>query len=394
MIRTALIKEELMTYVRNKNVMLPDERGVHTKVVSKSAQATTSLEFGVLNIRKITNSVAGVLVPFRDYLMDYENSIITFRKTFTGVNEITYDWGESDRIYTDFSQADISVKSVPRIIGDVSNSLTKDIQIPPEVKDSEYIFKMSIYGTTANQIEKIISRIALLFGENYKGFKNFTYIKPMTMSELSNIYEVAGKVLSRSIDFIVWSQSESYKQIEAMEMEMDKVRKIGELSTEHTYTSDTDSDGNTGELEIDLSKYRSVNVKGFAYLSGLPDNPGNVIRGKMGFKLDGTEISSFDIEPINPTLQNDKTKYLMSFETDVQVTSDLPPQSLITVSSASTILYDKKGVKSRKNYSGEGTQMKQDINLSTTKVQFYTKGFDKINTAKLQARFVVTGVIR
>lgn len=142
------LREELVVFLRNQDILSISERGVTTTTAEGTLSGTATITIArsnVKNIRSIT--IDAVSKAFgTDYSVNYDSSgncVITFTSNQTGDYVVSYDYG-SDKIYPDYPRTDLKLASYPRIA-------LHDIQLNTtpggfgDVFESNVLFSVTIF---------------------------------------------------------------------------------------------------------------------------------------------------------------------------------------------------------------------------------------------------------
>lgn len=186
----ALIKQELLFFLRNNDVLTTTQRGVTTSSVSFSGNgATTAFDINastVKNIRSIT--VDGTPKTFvTDYSVDTNAvSNTKCRITFTaapasGTNNIvvSYDAGSEDKIYSDFPKTVLRIEDFPRIGFDITEETTEEVALGGSATNVRSELTIIAYATNDRDLDDYLQTIRDLVLDNKKSFKRIKFITPI-----------------------------------------------------------------------------------------------------------------------------------------------------------------------------------------------------------------------
>ncbi len=210
-ISTFNVKEELVQFLRNQDVLSISTRGVTTSTDTGTfASDSTHLiaDTQIKNIRSIV--VASVTLTLgTDYTYDTDfldttiKTKITFTSAQTGAYTITYDTGP-DKIFPDFPKDSLSISSYPRIAVDTI-SMASDLlgYGNQQVASSTNIFfTIVVYANKSKTISQTLDlvRSALLTAQN--SFVNLSIITPTDSGPLINDNTTKNEILHQNMDFV------------------------------------------------------------------------------------------------------------------------------------------------------------------------------------------------
>ena len=200
------IKEELVTFLRNNDVLSISERGV-TTVTDESFTAAGGIKTFTLanttlkNVRTV--KVDSVVQTFgTEYTTAYPTAIITIPGVSDGETvEITYDYGTTDRIFPDYPQPTLRLSSFPRLTVDIISGTTTEQSLGGLSNNTDYTMSVIAYHTSLDSVESLVDTIRQKFLDNKKTFFYSTFITPTSMGPRipSPFGEV--KVFQRNQDF-------------------------------------------------------------------------------------------------------------------------------------------------------------------------------------------------
>lgn len=201
------IKQELVVLLRNADLISISDRGVTTQTDSGTFTAALTHTLGTSptlckNVRSVV--VGGSTRVFGDdYTVNYTTGLITFTVAQTGAYTISYDTGNTDRIYPDFPQPHLKVSQFPRIAVDIIGSSSNEFGIGAEVTQSEYTISVVCYDKDQTDVEDLVSGVKSLIMSNkknlyYSAFITPTNVGPLLVSEFGD-----NKILQRNQDFDV-----------------------------------------------------------------------------------------------------------------------------------------------------------------------------------------------
>lgn len=200
------IKEELVVFLRNNDILPTGTRGVttHTDTGSFAGQSsyTVSNDPTLLkNIRSI--EVGAVFLSFgADYDVNYETGEISFSVAQTGAYEIIYDSGSTDRIYPDFPQEHLTLSQFPRIAVEIISGTTEEMALGATTTHNEFQVSVVVYSKDQSEVEQLISAVRTAINDNkkdlyYVPFITATGLGPILVSPFGD-----NKIMQRNQDFI------------------------------------------------------------------------------------------------------------------------------------------------------------------------------------------------
>lgn len=199
------IKEELVVFLRNADIISISDRGVTTSqdTGTFSADSTHTLVTNPTLIKNIRNvEVASTdLVWGTDYTVNYDTGVITFVSPQTGAYVIDYDQGSSDRIFPDFPQAHLTLSQFPRVAVDIISGLTSEYVLGAGSNLTEYGLTIVAYDLDQSDVEEMVAAIRGAIQDNKKGFFNFPFITPTAMGPIMPTEFGEQKIFQRNQDF-------------------------------------------------------------------------------------------------------------------------------------------------------------------------------------------------
>ena len=217
MIPIQSLKEEIMHFIRNSDVISTTVRGVTTvtdeEFFADAGQTTyTPDNLQIKNVRELT--VNGTNLQYlKDFTINWQTSVITFLTALTLNDDvlITYDYG-TDKIFPDYPRTDLTLSSFPRIAVELTSGSTEPLGLGGINQITDLLITIFLWvpvnkDSTANSIggnsdlNNIMSNIRDSLRLNSKNFYSFQYIRPMSLGPI--IKGTNDKILQISNDFQV-----------------------------------------------------------------------------------------------------------------------------------------------------------------------------------------------
>ena len=158
------IEDELVVFFRNSDIISIATRGVTTvteEFNGTGAQTIFTLaNSNVKNVRTVTVDV--VTQAFgTDYTVDYDTGIVTFLvapASGTDNVDITYDFGTTDRIYSDYPQQNIKLSGYPRVSVHMLAGETQEQSLGGTSNLSKYFYTVIAYAQLLDDCETILDK--------------------------------------------------------------------------------------------------------------------------------------------------------------------------------------------------------------------------------------------
>ena len=189
------VKEEIVQFIRNSDVLTITERGVTTSTDTGTfASDSTHLiaDTQIKNIRSVV--VASITLTLgTDYTYDTDfldttiKTKITFTSPQTGAYTITYDTG-TDKIFPDFPKDSLSVSIYPRIAVEI-------ISMPSDLlgygnqqvaSSTEILFTIVVYATKTKKVDQTLDLIRTAIINNQNSFVNMRIVVPDAAGPMIN----------------------------------------------------------------------------------------------------------------------------------------------------------------------------------------------------------------
>lgn len=205
------VKEELVQFLRNQDVLTITERGVTTATDTGTFASDSTHVIAVTAIKNIRSIVVAsvTLTLGTDYTYDTDfldttiKTKITFTSPQTGAYTITYDTG-SDKIFPDFPKDSLSVSSYPRIAVDIISMASGDLGFGNQqvASSTDIFFTVVVYATTTKKIDQTLDlcRTALVTAQN--SFVNLSIITPTDSGPLINDNTTKNEIVHANMDFV------------------------------------------------------------------------------------------------------------------------------------------------------------------------------------------------
>ena len=204
------IKQELVVFLRNSDIMTTSERGVTTDTDTGGWGGVTEHLINVSNIkniRSITLTPPGSDLTFGthytvDYSYDDSGTIkckILLSGSMAGTYSIIYDYG-TDKIYPDFPRVDLKINSYPRIAVSVTSIRTDEMALGGKDTITDFLVSITVYANGMESVDEYVKAIREKFLEAKKSFFYITYITPITQSPLINEPARGNKIYQRTLE--------------------------------------------------------------------------------------------------------------------------------------------------------------------------------------------------
>jgi len=201
------IKEELVVFLRNQDIISIGNRGVTTSQDTGTFSSDSSYTLATnptltKNVRDVT--VASVLLEFgTDYTVNYGTGVISFVSAQTGSYTINYDQGSSDSIYPDFPQPHLKLVNFPRIAIDIISSSSNEVGIGAGITQSQYVVSIVCYDKDQTDVENLVSNSKTAIMSNKKNLYYSNFITPSNVGPLLVSEFGKNKIFQRNQDMEV-----------------------------------------------------------------------------------------------------------------------------------------------------------------------------------------------
>ena len=198
------IKLELCIFLRNSNIFSITDRGVTTETDSGmfSSDSTHTLAVTptlIKNVRSVV--IGGISLDFgTDYLVEYNTGVISFVTSQTGIYSIIYDVGNTDKIFTDIPQVNLTINSYPRIGLGVTSTIIGENDVSGTSNITELLLSFYVYGVGTDNTDDYITTIRSLLLLNKSFFYYLRFITPSSISPMINEPARGDKIFTRVLD--------------------------------------------------------------------------------------------------------------------------------------------------------------------------------------------------
>ncbi len=206
------VKQELINFLRNQDVLTVGVRGVTTSTDtgSFSGDSTYTLATNPTLLKNIRSVTRGALLVYgTDYTANFVTGVISFTAAQTGAYTIIYDQGSEDRIFPDFPRNDLTIGSYPRIAIDVINGTSDAFGIGGSQFISNFTVTIVVYDDNQDDIELYIDAMRTDLVNNPTGFYYFNFIKPTGVGPMISSPDRSDEIMQRNIDFQIMMEVET-----------------------------------------------------------------------------------------------------------------------------------------------------------------------------------------
>ena len=200
------IKQELVFFLRNQDIISTSGRGVTTTSDTGTFSGANTHTLGtsptlMKNIRSITVDGSGLSYG-SDWSVNRSTGVITFTSPVTGAYTISYDYGSTDRIFPDFPQAYLKLNQFPRIAVDIISGNVGEISIGASTTRHAYDVSITCYSTGVEQLEDMVTTTQTAVLNAKKDIYYLKLLTPTRLGPILNSPNKQNKVLQRNIDFL------------------------------------------------------------------------------------------------------------------------------------------------------------------------------------------------
>lgn len=203
------VMNEIITRVRNYDVLTITQRGVTTTTASGTWTAATSQLINVSNVRNIRSiTVGGSPINYgEDYTADYtyddsgtQKCKITLNAAETGAYVITYDYGP-DKIQLDTPQERLKISSFPRVAVLPMPSPSRPGGMG-NVNETDIYFEIIVYDPSTRKVLEYIDAYRKELIDDQIGFYYLKVVRPHGRGALLQGPGRAFKIFQQNMEFI------------------------------------------------------------------------------------------------------------------------------------------------------------------------------------------------
>lgn len=211
------IREELVFYLRNADVLSVSIRGVTTGSYSGTGSgAQTTINLGQTNVRNVRSLTIDAVAQkyLRDYTVNFSTGVVTLTSALSGGEalEASFDYGSSEKIYPDFPRDDLTLTSFPRVGIEITSATTEPFALGGADHISDFVITIfaivpvnkdsnvaSGYGGTGD-LSTLVSNIRGAIRTYAKSLHTIPYIYPLTLNPITTGWK--NKAIMQSADFM------------------------------------------------------------------------------------------------------------------------------------------------------------------------------------------------
>jgi len=197
------LKEELVVFLRNQDIMTVSERNVTTEDYDFSPNGVnkefTIVRSNLKNVRTVTaDSVA--LTFGTDYTVNYSNQKVIMTVAPTTTLNIEYDYG-TDKIFPNFPKPTLNISNFPRIAVDIVSIDSVPGGFGNVIKN-RITFTIVVYDNTIKAISDYITAIRTAFINSWTSFYYLKHVvRPIAVGPVINFGDGKNKIFQQNIDF-------------------------------------------------------------------------------------------------------------------------------------------------------------------------------------------------
>lgn len=204
------IKEEIVVFIRNQDILTTSQRGVTTTTDEFNGDGNQTVfnltQTNPKNVRSVT--VGGVSQTYgTDYEVDYYNAQVTFTSApGSGTNnvDIQYDYGE-DKIYPDWPRLELGLNSYPRIGLDYLSGESSEQGLNADIVLVNPVVQVGVFADKGADVDDYHKDIRSAIINNKKSFYRFKLISPVGIGVMINEEGRHNKILSRTTDYRLYN---------------------------------------------------------------------------------------------------------------------------------------------------------------------------------------------
>ncbi len=195
------IRVEYLNFLRNSDIFSTTIRGVTTLIDTFNAVAGDNIftltKTNCKNIRKVELTHLTDPKITLKYGRDYNIDLNTAKVTIYGLSindkiDITYDYGGSDKIYSEYPRSDLTISSFPRIGFKIYNFSTAVAGFG-NVLNSNWRFGVKVYATSAKEADDLIDAIRDITISNSTSLYYTYHMYPIDVLDLGPLDLEKGK---------------------------------------------------------------------------------------------------------------------------------------------------------------------------------------------------------
>ena len=201
------IKQELVVFLRNSDIISTSDRGVTTSTdesIGTGDAGEVDFNLGQATVKNVRNVKLNTVAQTfgTDYTVNYSTAVVTFTTApGSGVAvTATYDYGSGDSIYPDFPRTDLSINSYPRVAIEVTSVNTSEIALGGADTMSDLLLSVYVYANGMVNVDTYVKTIRQAILENKQDFYYLVFVTPVTQSPLINEPARGDKIYTRSIE--------------------------------------------------------------------------------------------------------------------------------------------------------------------------------------------------
>jgi len=206
LIDLAEIEEELVVFLRNSDIFTTTQRGVTTRTDEFNGDGNTKTftltQTPVRNVRSVT--VGGTAKSLgTEYSVNYSTAVVTFVDApDVGVNnvDVQYDYGSTDKIYSDFPRVDLGIDSYPRIAAVITSAKTDELGVGADSNMTDFLITITTYDKKNTLVKDYIKAIRNKILINKKTFYYLKLLTPVAVNPMINEPARGDKILQQSLD--------------------------------------------------------------------------------------------------------------------------------------------------------------------------------------------------
>ena len=206
------LKTEILNFIRNGDFVSIEERNVKTTTITIPSNVVDYvINDKIKNVRSV-NDGTNELKFGKDYDVDLNTGVITFVNSPTTTEmEVTYDYGDSDRIFSNYPQTFNRLEDFPHVAFEITNASMEQMEIGAENQRTSVDFTITYYGLNKDDVDDKAFRIREAIRENTKNFHYAPVVTPLTLGGIIPAPIGETKLFYRTLelkgDFIIEGQN-------------------------------------------------------------------------------------------------------------------------------------------------------------------------------------------